>query len=222
MASVSNGNAETPHQCGGAEAGPTRGMARRQAMMDAARDLFLHRGFANTSLSDILGRSKGSRSTLYEQFGNKEGLLRAIIEDASAHIWEIIDWNEAPTLVDAAALVELGCRFVRAGLAPDALAVYRIIVAESHRVPGIAHLFYDCGPRTVHARLTHWFAEAQKAGAFLQIPAEELAQVFLGAVFSDLHLCSILGMAPCYSDGDIRRHVEHAVHIFLNGILCRS
>ena len=48
--------------------------ARRQAIMDAAKALFLSKGYAATSLEEIIATSGGSLATLYKLFGNKQGL----------------------------------------------------------------------------------------------------------------------------------------------------
>ena len=49
--------------------------ARRDAMLDAALELFLERGYGAISLTDVVKRSGGSLATLYELFGGKLGLL---------------------------------------------------------------------------------------------------------------------------------------------------
>src|SRR3546814_11941406 len=51
---------------------------RQSAILDAAESLFLEQGYERTSLAEIVKRSGGSLATLYELFGNKQGLLRAI------------------------------------------------------------------------------------------------------------------------------------------------
>jgi len=55
-----------------------RRTARRQAILDAAEALFLEYGYPSVSLSTIVQRSGGSLATIYQMFGNKQGLLHAI------------------------------------------------------------------------------------------------------------------------------------------------
>ena len=57
----------------------SRGQARCRALLDAAAALFVERGFALTSLSDIVEKAGGSRNTLYGHFGGKECLFRAMV-----------------------------------------------------------------------------------------------------------------------------------------------
>lgn len=58
--------------------GPSPRERRQSAILDAAESLFLEQGYDRTSLAEIVKRSGGSLATLYELFGNKQGLLHAI------------------------------------------------------------------------------------------------------------------------------------------------
>lgn len=193
-----------------------RAQMRRQAMLDAATELFLEKGFSGTSLSDIVSRSKGSRTTLYELFGNKEGLLRAMVEEVTTAVWEVVG-DDDTSLRDEEALVDLARRFIAAAISPRNVAVYRILVAEGRRVPEIARLFFERGPRTLHRQLAARFQSILKPGHGLDAP-ERTAQLFLGAVLGVFHLVSVLGIEPKPSAEDIDAHIRLAVRLFLDGI----
>jgi AcrR family transcriptional regulator len=195
----------------------TRGQARRQAMLDAAAEVFLEKGFERTSLSDIVDRSGGSRSTLYEQFGNKEGLLRAMIEQVTGEVWELVAREKDAGPFTEEGLVDLGIRFLRAALAPKGIAVFRILVAEGSRLPEIARYFYERGPRTIDRLLAESFAHSLEARKDSGSP-EQLAQVFLGAVLGILHLRRVLGLHPVPTEEEIRAQATVAVRIFLGGV----
>ncbi len=55
-------------------------------IMETAIDLFASRGFRGTSIRDIAGSTGMSISNIYHYFGNKEGLLLAILERSSKNI----------------------------------------------------------------------------------------------------------------------------------------
>lgn len=193
-----------------------RAQMRRQAMLDAATELFLEKGFAGTSLSDIVSRSKGSRSTLYELFGNKEGLLRAMVEEVTASVWAVIGTDDTP-LCEEAGLIELAQRFVDAALAPQTVALYRILVAEGARMPEIAHLFFERGPRSLHRLLAARFEPMLKQRG-LSGSGERIAQLFLGAVLGHFHLVWVLDLSPRPTTEDIDAHIRLAVRLFLSSI----
>src|SRR3546814_4381236 len=60
----------------------TRREDRRQAILDAAESLFLEQGYERVSVNAIVQRSGGSLATVYDLFGNKHGLLYAVVDRA--------------------------------------------------------------------------------------------------------------------------------------------
>ena len=44
-------------------------------ILDAAKNLFYHKGFDETSLAMIINEAGGSRRSIYNEFGNKRGLF---------------------------------------------------------------------------------------------------------------------------------------------------
>src|SRR3546814_4948641 len=75
----------------------TRRQDRRKAILDAAESLFLDQGFDRVSLAAVVGQSGGSLATLYELFGNKQGLLRAVIERGEQERRATLDRSEEHT-----------------------------------------------------------------------------------------------------------------------------
>lgn len=63
-----------------------RGQARRRALLQGAAKLFKDKGYQATSLSDLIKEAGGSRASLYDYFGGKEGLLRAMLEEHTERI----------------------------------------------------------------------------------------------------------------------------------------
>ena len=59
-----------------------------QKLIDVAIELFAANGFKGTSIRDIAGLTGMTVSTIYYYFGNKDGLLSAILEHSSKHIVE--------------------------------------------------------------------------------------------------------------------------------------
>ena len=74
-------------------AGRTRQSAaeRRKAIVAAARDVFLERGYANSSIDAVVERSGGSKATVYQMFGNKEGLLAALVADGAEELAHLVE-----------------------------------------------------------------------------------------------------------------------------------
>lgn len=52
---------------------------KRQALLDAAYELFLERGASKTSVSDIASRARVAKGTFYLYFQDKDAVLRALL-----------------------------------------------------------------------------------------------------------------------------------------------
>lgn len=58
-----------------------RSVGTREVILDAAEKLFAERGFAGTSVRDIVRASESSPPSLYHFFGSKENLLVELVTD---------------------------------------------------------------------------------------------------------------------------------------------
>jgi TetR/AcrR family transcriptional regulator, transcriptional repressor for nem operon len=59
---------------------PGKGPATRQRLVESARYLFWERGFAGTSMADLLSHAKVNSGSFYHFFDSKEALLREVLE----------------------------------------------------------------------------------------------------------------------------------------------
>jgi AcrR family transcriptional regulator len=62
----------------------TRAEATRQALLDAAKEVFADRGYADSGIAEIVGRSGISVGSLYHHYGGKAGLYLALWEEYTA------------------------------------------------------------------------------------------------------------------------------------------
>jgi AcrR family transcriptional regulator len=78
------GQARQPRGRGGAGAWQWAKTAETQrALLDAAREVFTERGFASTSITDIVKRSGSSVGSVYHHFGGKSEMFLALWEEYS-------------------------------------------------------------------------------------------------------------------------------------------
>ena len=126
-----------------------RGQARtrlaRAAVVDAARDLFLERGYGATTIEAISERSDVPSATVYRLFASKRGILKALLDVS------IVGDDEALPLADRppvrSLLDEPDPRGQLAGFAAIAAQVnartapiYRILVSAAAADPDAATL----------------------------------------------------------------------------------
>src|SRR3954468_19333275 len=68
----------------------TEARATREALIDAALDLFTARGYAEVGTEEIVARAKVTRGALYHHFDDKRDLFRAVFERVESDLMERI------------------------------------------------------------------------------------------------------------------------------------
>lgn len=175
---------------------PTDGRreGRRLAIVDAAEALFLERGYERTSLAAIIERSGGSLATVYELFGNKQGLLRAVIErEGDVDLCRLTDDHGKSTVT---LLTDYAHRLYEEMMTPRTIALMRVVIVESMRDPEFSSAFH----RDVHMPIVREVAEVfarwtREGRADIDRP-EAAAELFLATIISDAQLRAMTAIAP--------------------------
>lgn len=193
-----------------------RGVARRQAFLQAARDVFLEHGYEAASVNDVVRMAGGSLATLYAQFGNKEGLFLAFMQDQhDRFVREMRPTEPVDHLPLQQALQVIGEQFLRRLLEKDAIAFYRVMVSEGRKVPEhLRRYFAVGGANQVHDELV---ALLTKAGLG-DVEARESMHYFIELLRSRHHFQAAASDDYTLSDAELKAHVARAVRFLLNGL----
>lgn len=163
-------------------------------MMDAAEALFLERGFEATSLGAIVQRSGGSLSTLYEAFGNKQQLLRAVADrNREQYMGDLrdLDIDKIPA---REILMIVAQRIHSFALLPRSIAMLRIVISQAKVDPEFGAEFHKQSRLLVQSKITellHYLDEQGRAKIDNPIQAADL---FLAMIMCDAHLITLMGL----------------------------
>src|SRR3954454_2317395 len=119
-----------------------RAAERRQAIIEAAMDEFIARGFAATRLDDIAKRAGVAKGTIYLHFKDKESMFEELIRIA---IVPLVGRIQGPPSTSGTVrdLVEtFAFNFIQEVVATRRGDIVRLIVAEGPRFPSIADFYY--------------------------------------------------------------------------------
>ncbi|MBB5684209.1 TetR/AcrR family transcriptional regulator [Sphingobium boeckii] len=168
-----------------AEPADSRREDRRLAIIDAAEALFIEQGFERTSVAAIIKKSGGSLATVYDLFGNKHGLLRAVAQHRRKGAMDQIGCIACEMDSCAAMLTLYAHRLYEHLTAPRSLALIRMAITESLRDPEFGREFH----REVHMTVVHELAAAfaawvREGRAEIDDP-EAAAELFLATVIGD-------------------------------------
>ena len=119
-----------------------RAAERREAIIQAAMDEFIARGFAATRLDDIAKRAGVAKGTIYLHFKDKESLFEELIRTA---LVPLIGRLHAPPPIGGSvrdAVEGFANNFITEVANTRRGDIVRLIVAEGPRFPAIADFYY--------------------------------------------------------------------------------
>jgi len=195
-----------------------RGSERARAMLEAATDVFIEKGYAAASLDDVIARAGGSRRTLYERFTNKQGLFTAVVEALIADILARMAAAEVEDVDLEDGLVAMGTGFLTALLAPRTVAAFRMVIAEIPQFPELGRAFFEAGPEAAYRRVEDLLRRHAERRALRADDLHLAARQFVEMIKGDLHLRALLCAADPPAAGEIERHVRAATGTFLDGV----
>jgi Transcriptional regulator len=201
---------------------PTRHTAERlrEHILAIATELFLNHGYGATSIEEIVRRARISKRTFYHRFADKAALFAAVVHRIIARLHPPAD---VPLIGDGSLhenLQRLAHLMLRAALTPQAVALHRLIVAESARFPKLAAIATEQGGRQEAITLVTGLLE-REAHAKQRVVNNPTfaAQQFLQMVVSLPQRCA-MGLGTPMSSREIDTWVSETVDLFLNG--CRG
>ncbi|MEV6444225.1 TetR/AcrR family transcriptional regulator [Amycolatopsis sp. NPDC051716] len=157
---------------------------KRRAIVEAAREVFLARGF-EAGIDVIAQRADVSKVTIYNHFGSKNELFHAVIHDALKEALQQSTSALEKSLAESEDIREILVRTARgwvAGMAqPQVLALRALVASEAQRFPELGQAWKANGPDLTSAILTTEFRKRIEAGE-LAIPDIELALIQLYAL----------------------------------------
>jgi AcrR family transcriptional regulator len=134
-------------EAGGETAAPassraTRAAERRAAIVDAAMEEFIARGFAATRLDDIAKRAGVAKGTIYLHFKDKESMFEELVRTVIVPV--VARLNALPPLTGSVRdLIEaFASNFLKEVIGTRRGDLVRLIVAEGPRFPSVADFYY--------------------------------------------------------------------------------
>ncbi len=197
---------------------PSREQAAQlqETILDAATALFLTEGFGATSIEAVAERARISKRTFYHRFDGKAKLFEAVVHRL------IERWRPSveERLQAAGSFEDILRRAARQiltiALLPEALALHRIVIAESQRFPALARVMNDSGTKTGVDRIAALLEHGATTGTIRPIDYRFAAEQFLTMVLT-VPRRRALGFGEALSPDELDTWAERTVELFLRG-----
>ena len=188
-------------------------VSKNEAILDAALEVMGERGLS-TSLEEVARRAGVSKQTIYNQFGSKADLVRAMSE---RRVHEITAALTAPETAEnpAEALAGFARALLQAVYWNKGSSVFRAAILHAHDMPDIARAMWEAGPKASRARLAGFLALETAAGRLSCPDPQEAAEFFGGMVSGTCQTAMLLRIDLNLDDARIDHIAREAAMRFL-------
>src|SRR6202021_2344159 len=181
----------------------------RAAILGAARPILLRDGLGGTTLDRVAAEGKISKMTLYRHFPSKEALFEGLVTAMCDYMREGLE-NAPSANVDKPAAKRLAdeLRAFPSGLIePDALALYRLIVADGWRFPDLSRVFDQSGMRIIRRRI----AQLLESGGVPANKSRQVAAEVVAMVLGDAYQRAVLGIVEAGDSEAFAQQIAAAI-----------
>jgi len=190
---------------------------RKRNFLSAAFEVFLEQGYEAANISEIVQRAGGSNATLYSLFGDKKGLLLAVLKERIEALKASMEVELSAHSPVREGLRRIGKDFVARVTHPHSLEFRRLLITVSIQHPEVSAQYLEQGPDRVVKALATYLEDRKTAGE-IDFPDPEIAASdFLELASS--HLVNRALFNPLFRPDEkmVSTSVDHAIDVFLHG-----
>ena len=190
-----------------------------ERLRQAAVDIFLEYGFEATSMEAVARAAGITKRTLYARYKDKDALFADVI------VWALERYHWSEPLIEhsqqdlAASLTAIARSALARALDPDIVRLNRIAIIEAARVPDFASQTHSLTWSPRMQAVMGLLTAHKNAGGVTVDDIEIAAEQFLAMVAAIPARLAAFGKTR--SPEVQERHLQHAVKLFLRGVLPR-
>lgn len=208
-------NSLTPTASSTSGPGRPKDLAKRQAILDAAKNLFLRNGYATTSMDAVAAEAGVSKLTVYSHFNDKETLFSAaVVARCEEQLSELFFEIPHGTPVEAM-LTNIGLGFYALINSPDSLELHRLMVALGNQDPKLAQIFFEAGPQRILQEMERFLTQIDKAGSLSIDNPRIAAEHFLCLLKGTCNFRLLIGWGALPDEQAAQEHVQEVVSFFM-------
>lgn len=195
-----------------------RAEARPDEVLDAALELFIEQGFAQTRVDDIAKRAGISKGAVYLYFESKEKVLEGLVRRAVVPIAEnalgfLKEFEGDPRLVITMVLKMLAIRFSD----PKTLAIPKLVLGEVRAFPELARMYREEVLDRIMPVIELQVARGVDQGFFRPVDPHLTIRSIIGPLVLHIAMAEVFGIMPEGGLG-LDRLIDNHVTILFDGL----
>lgn len=198
---------------------PTAAAAIRleAAILEEATAAFLRDGYAATSMESIAKACGVAKRTIYVRWNGKAALFRAVVENLMGR-W-LTSTGHWPSEGDLkTVLTYVADQIMGVALSPDAIALHRLLIAESGRFAELPRMLSHAGAGAGIARVAALLEAAADRGEMPHQDTILAAEQFMHLLLAGPQRRA-LGLGVSLAPEETKAWRDEAIRLFLRGVM---
>lgn len=189
--------------------------AKRRAILDAAKTLFLSHGYANTSMDAVAAEAGVSKLTVYSHFNDKETLFSSAVMAKCEEQLPPLFFELPAGIPVENVLLNIARGFHQLINSDESVNLHRLMMALGTQDPKLSQIFFEAGPERMVQGMERLLKRIDETGALsIDLPrnaAEHFFCLLKGAGnFRLLYCCG-----EPLSEEAAESHVQEVVGLFM-------
>jgi TetR/AcrR family transcriptional regulator, mexJK operon transcriptional repressor len=195
--------------------GRPKDLAKRKAILEAAKTLFLSNGYDGSSMDAIAAEAGVSKLTVYSHFTDKEKLFaEAVKSKCEEQLPELLFELSAEVPV-AQSLLNIGRGFNELINSRESVELHRVMVSLAAQDSKLSHMFYEAGPQRVLHGMEELLRQADQSGLLRVQDPLSAADQFFCLIKGGANFRLLIGCGEALQGAEAEAHVRDAVEVFL-------
>lgn len=186
---------------------------KNEAILQAAGDVLAERGLS-APMSMIARRARVSKQTIYNHYGAKTDLIRALASRRVSVMTAPLDSAQVEGGPEDK-LAQMARTLLGMVTSTATYALMRLTIQSSSELPELAREVYEAGPKTTRERLSAFLASENAAGRLAVPDATEAAEIFIGMISGQRTTRALLGLPPEAVGDELDRLARECAHRFV-------
>ena len=189
--------------------------AKRLAILEAAKRLFMLKGYDGSSMDAIAAEAGVSKLTVYSHFTDKETLFACAVESKCAEQLPSLFFELRPDSSIEQALLTIGRGFSALVNSEESLAMHRLMVSQGAHNPQLSQLFFNAGPQRVIDAMQHLLELANAHGQLRIDNPQHAAEHFFCLIKGGCNFRRLMGLCQHLNGREAETHVQEVVQLFV-------
>lgn len=195
--------------------GRPKDLAKRQAILDAAKLLFLTHGYANTSMDAVASAAGVSKLTVYSHFNDKETLFSAAVVAKCEEQLPPLFFELPEGIAVEHVLLNIARGFHQLINSEESVNLHRLIMALGSQDPNLSLIFFQAGPERMVQGMERLLTRIHETGALnIDLP-RNAAEHFFCLIKGAGNFRLLYGCGEPLSEEASERHIQEVVALFM-------